>query len=159
MHTSEDKVLRDQLIKHLEGGEAFIPLDHLLDKIAFDDLGKIPEGLPYSFYQQFYHIWLAQNDILEFTRHSNYQPLEWPKDYWPEAKAPKDEKEWQNLVQRYFEDRQQLCGYISDSRNELFVPFTHGEEQTLFREAMLVVEHTAYHTGQLLVILRLLGLH
>ena len=37
-----------------------------------------------------------------------------------------------------------------------FHPKKNGkDEQTLLREVMLVIEHTAYHTGQMLVLLRL----
>lgn len=33
----------------------------------------------------------------------------------------------------------------------------NGEDQTLLREILLVIEHNAYHTGQLFVLCRLLG--
>ena len=43
---------------------------------------------------------------------------------------------------------------VKDPESDLFVPFPHGEGQTLLREAMLVADHNAYHLGQLVVIRR-----
>ena len=50
-----DQALKEQLLKHLKGGEAFMPVSELLEKISFKKSGKRPVGLPYSFYEIFYH--------------------------------------------------------------------------------------------------------
>lgn len=146
-------------MKHLMGGEAFTPVEELLKEISYEQLGFVPEGLPYSFYQLFYHIRLAQHDILEFSRSPEYQSPAWPEGYWPDEQAPARRQEWQELVDSYFKERKQFCDHISDPANDLLKPFPYGSGQTLLREALLVIEHTSYHTGQLLVVLRLLGLH
>lgn len=159
MNTEKDQQLREQLIKHLQGGQAFLPVEKMLNEITFDQLGIIPEGIPYSFYQQFYHMRIAQYDILEFSRNPEYESPDWPDDYWPEQPAPTDEQAWKQLVDAYFEERQQLCDLIANPDHDFFAPIPHGSGQTLLREAILVVEHSAYHSGQLLLILRLLGLH
>jgi len=39
----------------------------------------------------------------------------------------------------------------------LLTPLPHGDGQTIFREAMLIADHNAYHLGQLVLIRRLLG--
>ncbi|WPP52941.1 DinB family protein [Catalinimonas niigatensis] len=159
MNTQSDIQLREQVVKHLQGGQAYMPLKHMLKEIPFNQLGIKPHGLPYSLYQQFYHIRLAQHDILEFFRNPDYESPEWPEGYWPEQQAPLDEQEWKQLIEDYFEERQQLCDLILDTNNDLFTPFPHGSGQTLLREALLVIEHTSYHTGQLLILIRLLELH
>ena len=151
--------LRKQLIKHLEGGEAFTPIDVILDEMPFDKAGIIPEGLPYSFWQQLYHLRFAQFDILDFSRNPGYTAREWPADYWPPKPAPKDEQEWKDTITGYFEERRLLAAMLSDPNHDLLKPIPHGTGQTLLREVLLVIEHTAYHTGQMLIILRLLGLH
>ncbi|MGK7392577.1 MAG: DinB family protein [Candidatus Cyclobacteriaceae bacterium M2_1C_046] len=159
MISQNDNKLRDQLIKHVKGGEAFMPITEMLKKITFNKLGFKPDGLPYSFYQQFYHLRFAQYDILEFSRNPDYKGFSWPDDYWPEKTAPENEKEWDDLVTDYFKEREEFCSLLSDDKNDLFKPFPHGSGQTLLREALLIIEHSSYHTGQLLVILRLLKLH
>lgn len=159
MDQTSDKILRKQLIKHLSGGEAFTPLDDFIYEIPFEKTSIVPEGLPYSIWQQVYHLRFAQWDILDFSRNPNYTSHEWPEDYWPKNPAPKDEQEWHDTVENYFNDRQELSGMIADPQLDLMAPLIHGSGQTLLREVLLVIEHTAYHTGEILVILRLLSLH
>ena len=82
----------------------------------------------------------------------------WPKDYWPAEKKAKTKEEWKSLVSEFFEDRKLLMAFIKDENTDLLQVVKHGEEQRVLRELMLVIEHNAYHTGQLAIILRLLGL-
>lgn len=159
MEQAGDQQLRQQLVKHLEGGEAFTPVDDIIQNIPFEKLGFVPESLPYSFWQQFYHMRLAQYDILDFCRNPDYTAITWPDDYWPDEPTPKNQQEWDDTVKTYFTERDEMAKLISDSKNDLFAPLPHGSGQTLLREALLVIEHTAYHTGQMLIILRLAGLY
>jgi len=46
---------------------------------------------------------------------------------------------------------------VRDPERELQVPFDYGDGQTLFREALLIVDHNAYHIGQIVLSRRLLG--
>lgn len=148
-----DEVKR-QLIKHLNGGEAFTPLGQLLEDIDADKVGERPHGLPYSIYELLYHITYAQKDILDFCVSDAYKTPQWPEDYWPSKSKP-TASEWQNLIDDYFAHREQLTLFIRE--NDLTKVVKNGDDQTLLREVMLVIEHTAYHTGQMVVLLRLLG--
>lgn len=150
-------LLRNQLVFHLEGGQAFSPIKKVINKMPYDLIGTVPDGLPYSFYQQFYHIWYAQRDIIEYCQNENYVAPDWPDEYWPSQPAPTHKNEWDNLVQKYFNDRDSLGRYIIDSSNKLFEPFASNPDHNLYREIQLVIEHNAYHTGQLYVIYRLLS--
>ncbi|APG60002.1 hypothetical protein LPB144_06045 [Christiangramia salexigens] len=156
---TEDNAQRAQLIKHLEGGLAFASIDSLLDKIPFEKLDIRPEGLPYSFYEVFFHICFAQKDILEYTISGDYQTRDWPDDYWPSKQAPADQKEWESMMADYFEDRRLLKDFIRDPNNDLNKGVVNSKENSLLREFLLVIEHTAYHTGQLVIIQRLLGVY
>lgn len=151
-----DQKLRQQLVNHLKGGNAFAPIEKVVEEVPFEKIGVVPNALPYSFYQQFYHIWYAQNDIIQYCRNDDYEAPDWPNDYWPENAAPIDEKEWRNLIQKYFNERDEFCKYLMDSSNDLFKPFPSNNDHNLLREAELIIEHTAYHTGQLYVIERLI---
>ncbi len=150
--------IKQQLVKHIQGGEAFLPIDKLLPKIPFEALGTVIEGLPYTIWQQFHHLSFCQKDILDFSIDPNYTHYEWPKDYWTTDLAPIIEEEWEVAQETYFKERQTLIDLILDPKIDLNKPFAHGTGQTLFREALLVIEHTAYHTGQILVMARKLGL-
>lgn len=157
--TETTKKQRDQLVKHLEGGLAYASLDTFLDKVPFEKLGIRPKGLPYSFFEVFFHICFAQKDILEFTISGDYKTRNWPDDYWPEEQAPATEADWEDLKQEFFEDRELFKNFIMDTKNKLDEPVQNSEDHTLLREILLVIEHNAYHTGQLLMIERLLGVY
>lgn len=159
MSDTSQKYLRNQLVKHLEGGEAFTPIDVLLKEIPFELAGKTPKNLPYSLWQQLYHIRFAQHDILDFSRNPNYQPRDWPDDYWPENPEPASRKDWDDMITRYYKERMEFIRLVENHEIDLFKPFPHGDGQTLLRESMLIIEHTAYHTGEMLVITRMLGIH
>jgi hypothetical protein len=49
-----------------------------------------------------------------------------------------------------------MIALVRDQKNDLLLPFPHGEGQTLLREALLVIDHNAYHVGQLVDLRRLL---
>lgn len=156
---SAEKEKRAQLAKHLDGGLAFASIESFLDNIPFEKIGVRPAGLPYSFYEVFFHITFAQKDILEYTISSEYKTASWPDDYWPDVPEPSSEAEWEDLKAEYFEDRRIFRDFILDRNNDLDAPVRNSEEHSLLREILLVVEHTAYHTGQLLLIQRLLGVY
>ena len=159
MHQTSPNYFRQQLISHINGGEAFTPIDKLLDKISFQKCGIIPEGLPYSLWQQLYHIRYTQLDILEFIRNSAYKAPDWPDDYWPSNPYPDTEQEWEDMKKWYSQERRAIIDIVKDESIDLFKPFPQGKGQTVFREALLIIEHTAYHTGQMLILMRLLDLY
>lgn len=156
---NDDKALRKLLVKHLEGGQAFSTISEFLEEIKFESLGERPHGLPYSFYELFYHIRFAQKDILDYCTAHSYTSHDWPEDYWPSKQKPDTAEEWESLKDSFFKERKQLANFIMDEQNELLLPVKHSDSHTLIRELMLVIEHNAYHMGQLAIVLRLLGLH
>lgn len=153
----EQEQIKNQLVAHLKGGEAFVPLEELLKFIPYGYLGKRTGNLPYSFYEIFFHIWYTQKDILNYCLDENYKLPEWPRDYWPETHTPKNIDSWADLKNKYFEDRDKLIKLIQDPSTDLLATIGQGKKHSLLREILLVIEHSAYHTGQLLVILREIG--
>ncbi|WP_139855645.1 DinB family protein [Aequorivita sinensis] len=157
---SEEKLIRERLSKHLYGGEAFMPVMDMLDKISFEDINTRPANLPFSFYELFFHIVFTQKDIVKFTCSDDYITPKWPDFYWPKEKTCKNAEEWETLKAEYITDRERLKNFLLDEKNQLTKAVKNGKgEQTLLRELLLVIEHTAYHTGQMLIVLRLLNLH
>ena len=157
---AEEKQLRNRLGQHLEGGEAFMPVPEILGKISFEDINTRPPNLPYSFYELFFHVTFTQKDIVKFTCSDDYTKPKWPDYYWPKEKICKNVEEWENLKAEYLADRTRLIVFLKNEENKLMNPVKNADDaQTLLREILLVIEHTAYHTGQMLIILRLLNLH
>lgn len=157
MQSRHEQELRKRLVRHLKGGEAFSTVDAVVEGMPYEKIGLVPEGLPYSFYQQFYHIRFAQYDILEYCRSHAYQAPDWPGDYWPDRTEPEEREVWENLAASYFDERKEFSEFILDPSNDLFQEVSDDSGHTLLREVQLVIEHTAYHTGQLYIIKRLVG--
>ncbi|MDR6300902.1 DinB family protein [Mesonia maritima] len=151
--------MREQLLKHLQGGEVFVPLDELLPKIPYEKLGERPENLPYSFYELFYHIVYAQSDILAYCCNKNYKAPKWPKDYWPKQQKPQSKAEWENLQKTFKNSQKALTQLLGNENKNLSETVPTNDKHTLLREVLLVIEHNAYHTGQLVIIARLLGVY
>jgi uncharacterized damage-inducible protein DinB len=55
-------------------------------------------------------------------------------------------------------DREALARLAEDPSVDLTAPLPHGIGQTLLRELLLVLDHTAYHLGELVVVRRALGI-
>lgn len=82
--------------------------------------------------------------------------MEWPDDYWPQSHQPQNSRELKKSIVAVQDGIEAMADMIKDRDNDLQVPFAHGSGQTLFREAMLIVDHNSYHIGQIIQIRRLL---
>jgi hypothetical protein len=157
MQDSSTDMLISTLIRHLKGGTAFLPIEQILEDVSFQQAGIQFPQLPYTFYQVFEHIRKAQKDILDYCTDTQYVELKWPDDYWPENPAPADDQNWQLIKSQFFKDRQELVQLLSESHTSIFEPLANGPKHNLFREVLLIIEHNAYHTGQLMVLKRLMA--
>ena len=120
-------------------------------------IGRRVPGLAHTAWQLVWHIWIAQEDILEFIRNPAYQSPPWPEGYWPKEDAPAAGGEWETTLEKYRSDLKAIIALVRDEKNDLLRPFPHGDGQTLLREALLVIDHNSYHLGQLVDIRKALG--
>lgn len=149
--------LRSHLVDQLTGENAHISLQRAVEGLSFEEAGIIPEHGVHSIWMLVEHIRIAQHDILDFSRNPDYHALSWPDDYWPRDSAPKNEEEWNRTLTAIRRDREEMIKLVKDSANDLLAPIPHGDGQTLFREAMLIVDHNSYHIGQIVQVRRMLG--
>jgi uncharacterized damage-inducible protein DinB len=153
-----DTELRAQLARALGWDEAHAGFDRVVDGIPPEDRGRVPAGLPYSPWQLVEHLRIAQEDILDFCRNPKYQERDWPGDYWPQSPNPPTADAWSQSLAAYRRDRDALARLAQDRSNDLTAKIPHGTGQTLLRELLLVLDHTAYHLGELVVVRRALGI-
>lgn len=154
--TDNDAVISN-LIHLLKKGNAHASLDDALKNISFDILNKKSAGLPYSIWQLAEHIRISQSDILEFSRDPKYQSPKWPEGYWPSSITVETQEEWQDCITKIKNDRDSFVELVKNSGEILYKPFTHGDGQTLLREALVLADHNSYHTGEIIVLRRLLN--
>ncbi len=156
-----EQQLKEIMASHLSMGQAFMAIDKIITKMPFKKMGIRPANLPYSFYELFYHIQYAQKDILEYCLSDKYEAPSWPEDYWPKESCPEKEEDWEDLKKEYLTTREKIRQLVLSPDHALTDNVVNQSEEstenhTFFREVLLVIEHSAYHTGQLLLLARLL---
>ena len=158
MEDSDKKRTLNQILKLIPGSQAHISLDSALSDLTVDVASKVPEGMPYSIWQLLEHIRIAQDDILSFSADAEgYKSLKWPHDYWPEHEAPVDQEALEKSIQDVLNGIEKMQDLVEEKSDSLFKAIPNGDGQTLFREAVLLSQHNAYHIGQIVVLRRLLG--
>jgi hypothetical protein len=155
---SEIEQMRAQLVNALAGKGAHVDFEGAIKNFPFELQGRKPEGAQHSAWQLLEHLRIAQADILDFCVNSNYEELRWPEEYWPSSDAPKSGSEWDRSIAGFRKDLKAMQDLIADPLRDLFARIPHGDGQTLFREALLVIDHNAYHIGQLVTVRHLLGI-
>jgi uncharacterized damage-inducible protein DinB len=154
----EDNALRTQLATALAWHDAHADFDAVVADLPIAERGHAPPGLPYSPWQLLEHVRITQRDILDFCIDESYKEPHWPRDYWPEAAAPANKQAWDDSIRRYREDRKRLQQLANDPSIDLGAKVPNGNGQTFLRELLVVIDHTAHHLGQLIVVRRLLGI-
>ena len=149
--------LRDQLVHYLDWHDAHADFDTAVKAIPATLRGAVPAGLPYSVWQLLEHLRLAQHDILDFCVNPSYKEMTWPEDYWPASASPPSEAAWDESIAAYRRDREAMQRLARDPAIDPFAAIPHGSGQTYLREILLVVDHAAYHIGQIVLVRRLLG--
>ena len=149
--------IRKHLVFLLEQGNAHAPFEKILANIDPKNRVARPANLPYSIWDLVEHIRIAQFDIVEFCMSESYQSPEWPKGYWPENAYEPTDQEWEQSVMKIKRDRQRMIALVKDPSKNIFKPFSYGDGQNIFKESLLIADHTAYHLGEVLIIRRLLN--
>ena len=150
--------LRQQLADALAWKDAHVDFEAAIEGIPVEKRGARPHGLPYSAWQLVEHVRIAQHDILDFCVNPDYEEMTWPDDYWPSSPEPPDAAAWDESVRQYKADRDEVARMATDPAIDLTATIPHGQGQTYAREVLLVLDHAAYHVGELVLLRRLLGI-
>ncbi len=157
MTDSHDQSLRRHLLELLEGGGVHAKFDDAIDGIPENLRGKKPQGFPHSAWMILEHLRIAQHDILEFSRTKKHTSPPWPEGYWPDKETPPSAAAWRESIREFRADLKAMEELVQDPQTDLYAKIPWGDGQTILREALLVADHNAYHTAQLVDIRRLLG--
>jgi hypothetical protein len=155
---SNKKSIIDEVSFLITKGNAHVSFEQAVKGIPVDMLAVIPEHLPYNIWQLTEHIRITQWDILEFCLNPNHKSPKWPDGYWVSATTKPDEQQWMNSLKQVKEDREKFLELLKNPATDLYKPLEHGTGQNILREALLIADHTAYHTGEIIVLRRLLHL-
>ncbi len=152
-----DQQLRKQLLDYLQGQHAHALLEDATKGFPIKLINEKPVNVPYSFWALLEHIRITQNDIVDFVQNPKYKYKDWPKDYWPTPNKLANKKTWDKSIKSFQKDFQTLIKIIKNPKTNLLAKIPHGEGQTIFREAMLVIDHNAYHIGEFVLMRRTMG--
>ena len=151
--------LRAQLVRVLDWEDAHVGFDQAVDRIPADRRGAHAASFEHSLWQLLEHMRLAQKDLLDFCVNSHYvHALEWPDDYWPQSPAPPSATAWNKSIADFKADREALKQLVQNADVDLFATVPTGTgQQTHLRAILLLVDHNAYHLGQVVAVRRALG--
>jgi len=153
-----DAAIRDHLARALAWQEAQVGFDKAVAGIPPDKRGARPAGFDHSLWQQVEHIRLAQEDILDFCLNPKYEHTKtWPDDYWPAAE-PASDKAWDDSLAAFARDREALQRLARETPDLIAAVPTGKPTQTYLRAILLVIDHSAYHVGQIVDLRRALGI-
>lgn len=145
---------RKELISHLTEDNAHAGFDAAVKDFPAELRGKCPNGLPHSAYQLLEHLRIAQWDIVEYALNPKHKSPDFPGGYWPKSPEPPDAKAWDKSATSFRADRKKLVAALEKA--DILAPIPHANNQSLASKAILVIDHNAYHLGQLILLRRLL---
>lgn len=154
---NHDHELRQHLLELLTGGQAHATFDDIIKSLPPNLRGAKPANFPHSAWMLLEHLRIAQRDILDFSTNPKYKHRKWPDAYWPKTPAPPNAAAWNKSVRDFRADLKAIKALVANRKTDLFAKIPWGTGQTIFREALLVADHNAYHLAQLLDVRRLLG--
>jgi len=149
--------LREQLVYLLKGGGAHVHFMDALEGFPAGKYGVFANPLPHTGWQLLEHTRIAQWDILEFSRNPKHVSPDFPGGYWPKTPMPPNEAAWGESVDAFQRDLEEMVKLVRNPSTDLFAKISHGDGQTILREALLLADHNAYHLGQLVDLRRALG--
>lgn len=153
--TKEPSSFRKELISLFTEDNAHASFDAAVKNFPTGLRGQLPYGLPYSAYQLVEHLRIAQWDIVEYALNPKHKSPSFPDGYWPKSPNPPDAKAWDSSIARFRADRKKLLAALQKA--DLLAPIPHANNQSLASKTILLIDHNAYHLGQLILLRRLLN--
>jgi hypothetical protein len=151
----KNDVLKAEIAEVLRTSGAHADFERAIQGFPLEDAGKRPKGVPWSAWQLLEHMRFTQTDILEYVTTPDYAEKQWPEDYWPKLPAPPSEEAWTKSIRAIRRGRKKLLALLE--QNDPLKPIAFANNKTLLRELLLIVDHDAYHLGELVLLRRLLG--
>lgn len=147
--------IRRELIAALRGGQAYDTVEQILGEIPTDKRYTRPEGMEHSAWQILDHMRRTLEDLIAYSTNfeGQYQELDWPKDYWPESTG--EGNDWDTSLSGLIKAQGQMEELVANG--DLTKPFPWETSHSLLREAILAIEHAAYHGGELVEMARALS--
>jgi hypothetical protein len=151
----ESNAFRKELISLFTEQDAHAGFDAAVKNFPPDLRGARPHGLPHSAYQLVEHLRIAQWDIVEYALDPKHKSPKFPAGYWPKSPKPPNPAAWDKSIASFRADRKKLV--VALKEYDLLAPIPHANNQSLASKIILLIDHNAYHLGQVILLRRLLN--
>jgi len=145
---------RKELLSHFTEENAHAGFDAAVKGFPTNLRGARPNDLPHSAWQLIEHLRIAQWDIIEYALNPKHKSPDFPDGYWPKSPEPPDAKAWDRSIAGFRADRKTLAAALQKA--DILAPIPFANNQSLASKAILLIDHNAYHLGQLVLLRRLL---
>lgn len=150
-----DEALRAHLTALLTSEAAHINFDPAVVNVPDDLQGKLLAGAAHTPWQVLEHMRITQRDVLDRIGNANHRALGFPDEYWPPSAAPRKNESWDASIAAFHADQKALAGIIAKA--DLFGKTRPNSDSVLIDDLFMLVDHNAYHLGELILLRRLLG--
>ena len=112
--TTDTDLLRDQLIRLIDGYDARMPFDDAVAAFPDDAINAFPPNVDYTPWHLLEHIRITQADILDYIVNRDYVGIEWPTEYWPSRDATATPAEFVETIASIKRDQATLRAIVED---------------------------------------------
>jgi hypothetical protein len=153
----DDRALRRQLIRLLEGVDARMTFDDAVDDFPTDAINAHAPNVSYTPWHLLEHLRITQRDILDYVRQEGYVELDWPADYWPAEDAVADRAQFDATIEGFRADNAAFRDIVADPATDLFAVIPDTPGHTVLREVRIDADHNAYHIGEFAILRQVMG--
>ncbi len=157
MEADQIQQTKQLLVSSLRGEGAHLSLETAVAEFPNELINTMPPNVPYTFWHQLEHIRTAQEDLRRYAADPQHVSPPWPEGYWPAPDEQADRSAWEKTVQAIIRDRESFIAFITDPQRDIFAPTDHMAGGSVFRTALLAIDHTAYHLGEFVMGRQILG--
>ncbi len=154
---NSDRILRDQLVALLGGGNAHLGFDNAIADFPLEYMNTKAPQVTYTPWHIIEHMRIAQWDILAFIRDPDHVSPTWPEGYWPAPASFASQAQWEKSISGFRSDLRALQDLVKDPNMDLTAPIPHAPDYTILREILVVADHNAYHIGEFAVLRQVMG--
>lgn len=148
---------KERLVKGLRGKGAHMTIDQAVEGFPTSLYNVKPDHVPYTFWHQLEHIRITQWDILKYVVDPGHVSPSWPEGYWPDQSAEADEKAWNQTIEQYKSDLEELIALVESGDVNVLEPVPHNNGRSIMFSMLIVIDHASYHLGEFVMGRQILG--
>ena len=141
--------LKSDMLEFLGSHPAHVDAIKAFLQLKSENRHKKVKNFSHTIWEELEHLRLAQEDILNYMLEPEWQSPKWPEGYWPNKKENISEEEWDNSINGFLKDLDEVQAFVQKSKIDLTEKIPHTQNHTYLREILLVIDHNAYHLGKI----------